>query len=46
MTDADLDPVLHAPVRLRITVTLSTCALVTTCRSPGSSGSSTSRLAT
>ena len=24
MTDADLDPVIHAPVRLRITVTLST----------------------
>jgi DNA-binding MarR family transcriptional regulator len=23
MTDADLDPVIHAPVRLRITVTLS-----------------------
>jgi DNA-binding MarR family transcriptional regulator len=24
MTDAELDPVIHAPVRLRITVTLST----------------------
>jgi DNA-binding MarR family transcriptional regulator len=24
MTDTDLDPVIHAPVRLRITVTLST----------------------
>jgi DNA-binding MarR family transcriptional regulator len=24
MTDADLDPIIHAPVRLRITVTLST----------------------
>lgn len=24
MTDGDLDPVIHAPVRLRITVTLST----------------------